>query len=165
MLAPYDHHVQGTPVWVRRAPAKTTRKVHSLEITRTPSATRLGPDHWFTGQVWMEELAAPPSPSRVHLLRVHFTPGARTAWHTHGLGQILYVTEGVGLVQRRGGPVQIIRAGDVVHFAPNEDHWHGAHPDHFMTHLALHELGDDGEVANWGSHVSDAEYTAQPLET
>ena len=111
-----------------------------MEITRTPAGTRSGPDHWFTGQVWMEELAAPPAPSRVHALRVHFTPGARTAWHRHALGQVLYVTEGVGLVQRRGAPPQTIRAGDVVWFEPDEDHWHGAAPDHFMTHIAIHEL-------------------------
>ncbi len=135
-----------------------------VNVTRTHSDTRPGPDHWFTGQVWMEELAAPPAPSRVHMLRVHFTPGARTAWHRHGLGQILYVTEGIGLVQRRGEPPRIIRAGDVVWFEPDEEHWHGAAPNHFMTHLALHELHEDGEVADWGAQVTDEEYLAPPRE-
>jgi quercetin dioxygenase-like cupin family protein len=152
--------VRGQP---RPAP-DVQEKVFAVKITQIPGATRSGPEDWFTGQVWMEELAAPPAPSRVHLLRVHFTPGARTAWHRHGLGQVLYVTEGVGLVQRRGTPPRVIRAGDVVWFEPDEDHWHGAAPDHFMTHLALHELGPDGNVADWGEQVTDAEYLLPPIE-
>lgn len=133
-----------------------------MEITRTLTPTRRGPDHWFTGEVWLEDIADPPAPSRMHMLRVHFPPGARTAWHRHGLGQVLYVTEGVGLVQRRGAAPQLIRAGDIVWFAPGEEHWHGASPDHFMTHLALHELDADGNVADWGPQVTEEEYRQAP---
>ena len=89
---------------------------------------------------------------------VHFAPGARTAWHTHPHGQTIWVTEGEGRAQRRGGPVEVIRAGDRVFFAPGEDHWHGAAPDRFMTHLAMHQVGDDGSAVAWGDHVTDAEY-------
>jgi len=141
-----------------------TRKAPAVEITRTPAGTRSGPEHWFTGQVWLEELAAPPAPSRVHALRVHFTPGARTAWHRHALGQVLYVTEGIGLVQRRGAPPETIRSGDVVWFEPDEDHWHGAAPNHFMTHIAIHELDAQGDVADWGDQVTDDEYRQAALE-
>ena len=93
---------------------------------------------------------------------MHFTPGARTAWHTHPHGQTIWVTEGVGLVQRRGGPVEVINAGDRVFFEPGEEHWHGAAPNRFMTHLALHEADDRGNVATWGDHVTDVEYGAGP---
>jgi quercetin dioxygenase-like cupin family protein len=93
---------------------------------------------------------------------VHFTPGARTAWHTHPLGQSIYVTEGVGLCQRRGGPVEVIRPGDRVFFAPGEEHWHGAAPNRFMAHLALNEVDEDHGAAEWGEHVSDEEYAAAP---
>jgi quercetin dioxygenase-like cupin family protein len=147
-----------------RVDTLSIRKAPVVEITRTPAGTRPGPAHWFTGQVWMEDLAAPPAPSRVHALRVHFPPGARTAWHRHALGQVLYVTEGIGLVQRRGAPPQVIRAGDVVWFEPDEDHWHGAAPDHFMTHIAIHELNEEGEVADWGDQVSEDEYRQPSLD-
>ena len=91
---------------------------------------------------------------------MHFTPGARTGWHKHPNGQVLHVTEGVGLAQRRGGGVEQIRAGDTVRFDAGEDHWHGAAPGHFMTHLALHEADEDGNDAYWGEKVSDEEYFA-----
>jgi quercetin dioxygenase-like cupin family protein len=91
---------------------------------------------------------------------VHFSPGARTAWHTHSNGQTIYVTEGLGLCQRRGGPVEVIRPGDRVFFEPGEDHWHGAAPDRFMTHLAMLEVDGEGASATWGDQVSDAEYGA-----
>jgi quercetin dioxygenase-like cupin family protein len=99
---------------------------------------------------------------RDHASSVHFTPGARTAWHTHPNGQTIYVTEGVGLCQRRGGPVEVIRPGDRVFFEPAEEHWHGATADRFMTHLALLEVDADGNSATWGAHVSDEEYGQQP---
>ena len=89
---------------------------------------------------------------------MHFTPGARTAWHEHPRGQILHVLEGSGRVQSRGGPVEEIRAGDTVVAEPGEWHWHGAGPGAFMTHLALQEAGDDGAHAHWGDHVSDEDY-------
>jgi quercetin dioxygenase-like cupin family protein len=94
---------------------------------------------------------------RAQLLSVHFTPGARTAWHKHPHGQVLHVTEGEGRVQTRGGPVETIRAGDTITFEPDEEHWHGASPTTFMTHLALQEADDEGVPAYWGDHVSDEE--------
>jgi quercetin dioxygenase-like cupin family protein len=133
-----------------------------MQITRTPANTRRAPAEWFTGEVWIDEIAAAPPPSRLRAFSVHFTPGARTAWHQHPFGQVIHVTEGVGLAQRRGGPVERIRAGDSVRFEPDEDHWHGAAPEWFMTHLALHEAGPDGADARWGEHVTDEEYMAQP---
>lgn len=131
-----------------------------MEIIRERPASIRGSADWFHGEVWIDGLAANPAPSRVRLVSVHFCPGARTAWHTHPVGQVLHITEGVGLVQRRGGPVETVRAGDTVHFAPDEDHWHGAAPDNFMTHLAMHEASDAGEHVVWGDHVTDAEYGA-----
>lgn len=133
-----------------------------MDIKRTHANTRPGPADWFTGQVWIDDIAAPPAPSRLHVVLVHFTPGARTAWHTHPMGQILHVTQGQGLAQRRGAPPQIIRAGDTIEFAPGEEHWHGAGPHHFMTHLALHEHGEDGVATHWLPHVTDEEYAEPP---
>jgi quercetin dioxygenase-like cupin family protein len=108
-------------------------------------------------------VAVATAPSRVQANLVHFTPGARTAWHTHPLGQTIYVTEGVGLVQRRGGPIERIHPGDRVFFEPDEDHWHGAAPSRFMVHLALNEVDDDHPAAEWGEHVTDEEYAAAPV--
>ena len=133
-----------------------------MDITRPVVETRPGPPEWFTGTVYLDQVAAPPPPARLRSYSVHFTPGARTAWHTHPLGQTIFVTEGVGLTQRRGGPVEVIRPGDRVHFEPDEDHWHGAAPNRFMTHLALHEADEDGNDARWGDHVTDEEYAAAP---
>ena len=133
-----------------------------MEITRTRPPSRRGPAEWFTGDVFIDPIAAGPGPSRLRALSVHFTPGARTAWHTHPLGQVIHVTEGAGLAQRAGGPVERIRAGDTVRFEPGEVHWHGAAPESFMTHLALHEAGDDGSDADWGAHVTDDEYREPP---
>jgi quercetin dioxygenase-like cupin family protein len=130
-----------------------------MDITRD-AATTAGPADWFTGTVLIDPVAAPAAGARIAAASVHFAPGARTAWHTHPRGQTIWVTEGAGLCQRRGGPVEVIRPGDRVFFAPGEDHWHGAAPDRFMTHLAMHEVGDDGAAAAWGDHVSDAEYGA-----
>jgi quercetin dioxygenase-like cupin family protein len=89
---------------------------------------------------------------------VHFTPGARTAWHTHPYGQTIYVTEGIGRCQRDGGPIEVIHPGDRVYFEPGENHWHGAAPNRFMTHLAMQEVDDSGSPVVWGRHVSDDEY-------
>jgi quercetin dioxygenase-like cupin family protein len=121
-----------------------------MEITRSSIDTAKGPDEWFTGDVYIDALAAPRAPARVQANLVHFTPGARTAWHTHPLGQTIYVTEGMGLAQRRGGPIEVIRPGDRVFFEPNEDHWHGAAPNRFMVHLALNEIDEEHVAANWG---------------
>jgi len=133
-----------------------------MEITRNPVETARGPDEWFTGDVHIDVVAANPAPSRVQAASVHFAPGARTAWHTHPLGQAILVTEGIGRAQREGGPVEEIRPGDRVYFEPGERHWHGAAPGRFMTHLAIQEAGDDGDPVSWGEHVTDEEYAAPP---
>jgi quercetin dioxygenase-like cupin family protein len=133
-----------------------------MEITRNSVKTTEGPSEWFTGAVYIDTVATPSDASRVNASSVHFTPRARTAWHTHPHGQTIYVTEGVGLAQRRGGPIEIIRPGDRVFFEPGEDHWHGAAPNRFMTHLAMVEVDDDGNSATWGAHVSEEEYGATP---
>jgi quercetin dioxygenase-like cupin family protein len=133
-----------------------------MRITRNSIATLPGPSDWFTGTVYIDPIAAPSAGSRAQASSVHFTPGARTAWHTHPHGQTIYVTEGVGRCQRRGGPVAVIRPGDRVFFEPGEEHWHGAAPDRFMSHLALLEVDDKGSSATWGAHVTDEEYGRQP---
>jgi len=131
-----------------------------MRVTRNTIETTLGPSDWFTGAVYLDTVATPSEPSRLSASSVHFTPGARTAWHTHPFGQTIFVIEGVGLCQRRGGSVEVIRAGDRVFFEPGEDHWHGAAPDRFMTHLAMLEVDDAGDYATWGEHVTDDEYGA-----
>jgi quercetin dioxygenase-like cupin family protein len=133
-----------------------------VKVTRNSQETGAGPSEWFTGDVYVDAVASPAEPSRVAAASVHFAPGARTAWHTHPLGQTIWVTEGVGRCQRRGGPIEVIRAGDSVFFDPDEDHWHGAAPDRFMTHLAIQEVDDQGSPVTWGEHVTDAEYMAEP---
>ena len=120
----------------------------------SPSAQ--GPADWFSGQVWIDPITSGHGPAPLSLGNVHFTPGARTAWHSHAIAQTLHVTEGEGLVQSRGEPIIRIRPGDAVHISGDEWHWHGAGPDHFMTHLALTE-GD----TTWGEHVTDEEYAAE----
>jgi quercetin dioxygenase-like cupin family protein len=131
-------------------------------VTRSGIETTPGPAEWFTGAVYLDTVATPRGGSRLSVWSVHFTPGARTAWHTHPNGQTIFVTQGVGLAQRRGGPVEVIRPGDRVFFEPGEDHWHGAAPGQFMTHLAMLEVGEDGTSATWEAHVSDQEYGAAP---
>ena len=132
-----------------------------MQITRNTVETTPGPSDWFTGAVYIDTVAA-PSDSRLNASSVHFTPGARTAWHTHPNGQTIYVLEGVGRAQRRGGPVDVIRPGDRVFFDPGEEHWHGAAPTRFMTHIAMLEVDEDGNPAAWGDHVTDEEYGAAP---
>ena len=131
-----------------------------MEITRNSLETSRGPSEWFTGDVYLDAVATPSDSSQLFAASVHFTPGARTAWHTHPRGQTIYVTDGVGVCQRRGGQVEVIRPGDRVFFAPGEDHWHGAAPDRFMTHLAMLDVDEAGESATWGEHVTDEEYGA-----
>ncbi len=116
----------------------------------------------FTGDVFFDEIAIGQEPSRLRVVAVHFTPGARSAWHVHTLGQTLYVTEGIGRVQAQGGNMLVIRAGDTVYTPPGEWHWHGAAPDHFMTHLAIWEAPATGPEYEWGEHVTDEEYGQQP---
>jgi quercetin dioxygenase-like cupin family protein len=133
-----------------------------MQITRNSIDTRLGPGDWFTGAVYVDTVAPPANGSRVSASNVHFAPGARTAWHTHPNGQTIWVTEGVGLCQRRGGPIEVIRPGDRVFFEPGENHWHGAAPDRFMAHIAMQEADETGSAVAWGRHVSDEEYGAAP---
>jgi quercetin dioxygenase-like cupin family protein len=133
-----------------------------MDVTRSSIETAKGPADWFTGDVYIDAVAAAPSPARVQAALVHFTPGARTAWHTHPLGQTIFVTEGVGRCQQEGGPVVEIRPGDRVFFAPGENHWHGAAPDRFMAHVAIQEADESGSPVSWGEHVSDDDYTAAP---
>jgi quercetin dioxygenase-like cupin family protein len=125
---------------------------------RQPSAK--GPAEWFTGDVWIDVIARGEEPSRMPVSAVRFTPGSRTAWHSHALGQTLWVTEGAGLVQSRGGGVTEIRPDDVIYTSADEWHWHGATPDHFMAHISITEgVGDTGKPeADWGAHVTEDEY-------
>jgi quercetin dioxygenase-like cupin family protein len=126
--------------------------------------TAQGPADWFTGDVYLDGIVRGEEPSRVRVNAVHFTPSARTAWHSHAVGQTLYVTEGQGLVQARGGHVTELRPGDIVHAPGGEWHWHGAAPDHFMTHLSITEAGAPGDErpeTDWGEHVTEEEYGAR----
>ena len=116
-----------------------------------------GPADWFTGTVRMDPLFSAPAPARAVGAAVTFEPGARTAWHTHPLGQTLIVVSGLGLAQREGGQVEEIRPGDVVLFAPGEKHWHGASPATAMTHIAIQEALD-GKMVEWLEHVTDEQY-------
>ena len=129
-----------------------------IRLAETIPTTR-GPANYFSGTVWVEALVEAPSPARLRAARVTFEPGARTAWHTHPLGQTLYVLSGVGLIQLWGQAAQRIKPGDAVWISPGEKHWHGARPGNAMTHLALQE-SLDGSVAEWMELVSDEEYAA-----
>jgi quercetin dioxygenase-like cupin family protein len=120
-------------------------------------ASDTGSPDYFTGTVRMDPLITAPDPARLRGVTVTFEPGARTAWHTHPLGQTLIVTAGLGRAQRDGGPVEVIRPGDVIWFDPGEKHWHGAAPDCAMTHIALQEALD-GKAVEWLEQVTDAQY-------
>ncbi len=129
-----------------------------MEIMRVGSkASAKGPSDWFTGTVRIDPLFQSPDPALVQVANVTFEPGARTAWHTHPLGQTLIITSGCGWAQRWGGPIEEVRPGDVVWFAPQEKHWHGAAPAVAMTHIAIQER-KDGKVVEWMEHVSDEQY-------
>jgi quercetin dioxygenase-like cupin family protein len=133
-----------------------------MKITRSVNDTNKGPEDWFTGNVYVDTVRNPDEQTKIGAANVHFTPGARTAWHTHPKGQTVYVTEGVGLCQCEGKPIEIIRPGDVVYFEPNENHWHGATKNRFMAHIAMQEADDQGSIVTWGKHVLDEEYNKQP---
>jgi quercetin dioxygenase-like cupin family protein len=122
-------------------------------------ATRRAPKEYFTGTVWQDPIITAQPPMQLNSSRVAFEPGARTAWHTHPLGQTLYVIQGVGRVQAKGGPIHEIRAGDVVWIPPGEKHWHGAAPTTGMVHIAMQEALDGSHVT-WMEHVTDADYSA-----
>jgi quercetin dioxygenase-like cupin family protein len=129
-------------------------------LPKQPSAK--GPAEMFTGDVWYDVIYAGQEPSRMRVNMVRFAPCARTAWHSHAAGQTLHVTEGIGLVQSRGGRLIVMRPGDTVYTPPGEWHWHGAAPDNFMTHLAMWESPgpDNGPETTWGDFVTDDEYNA-----
>ncbi|HXM14200.1 MAG TPA: cupin domain-containing protein [Candidatus Eremiobacteraceae bacterium] len=129
-----------------------------MDIKRSGSqASNKGPADWFTGTVRIDPLFQAAQPARAVGASVTFEPGARTAWHTHPLGQTLIVSAGAGLAQRWGGPIEEIRPGDVVWFAPGEKHWHGASPTTAMTHIAIQEALD-GKAVEWLEHVNDEQY-------
>ena len=128
---------------------------------KQPSAK--GPSQLFTGDVWIDTVANGKEPSRIRVNIVRFAPSSRTAWHSHALGQTLFVTEGAGLVQSRGGEVTQIRTGDIVYTPADEWHWHGADSEHFMTHISMTEGVGDGPKpeSQWGEPVTDVEYRGQ----
>ena len=130
-------------------------------LSSNDRASRKGPSDWFTGNVWLDEIAVGAEPSRLGFFRVSFEPGARTAWHTHPVGQTLHVLTGSGLVQLEGQPVQEIHPGDTVVIAPNERHWHGASANNTMVHLAIQEMNDQGVNVVWMEPVTDQEYNAR----
>jgi len=136
-----------------------------MEIKRIGSQpSSKGPADWFTGTVRIDPLFQPNAPARASGASVTFEPGARTAWHTHPLGQTLIVTSGLGWAQCEDGPIEEIRPGDVVWFSPNEKHWHGATPTKAMTHIAIQEALD-GKVVDWMEHVTDKEYLSGTQES
>ena len=132
-----------------------------MEVIPAGGSTK-GPESMFTGDVYFDVIIKGEEPSRVRVNSVHFTPGARTAWHSHAVGQTLHVTEGIGVVQSRGGEIVVMRPGDTVYTPPGEWHWHGAATGHFMTHLAIWEAPASGPESEWGDLVTDAEYQRQP---
>ena len=122
-------------------------------------ATKRAPDNYFTGTVWQDPIVTAPEPARLAAFRVTFEPGARTAWHSHPLGQTLYVISGIGRIQTASGPVREIRPGDTVWIPPGEKHWHGASPTNAMCHIAMQEA-QNGNTATWMEMVSDEEYAS-----
>ena len=136
-----------------------------MQITRNSLDTGAGPGDWFTGDVYIDTITTPSNDWRIGAAAVHFTPGARTAWHTHPHGQTIWVTEGIGLCQREGGAIEVIRPGDRVFFEPGENHWHGATASRFMTHIAMQQADEHGNVVTWGNHVTDSDYAAAPATT
>ena len=129
-------------------------------LTNEMRSCRKGPEAWFTGTVWINEIVIGGAPARFQANRVAFEPGARTAWHTHPMGQALHVEAGLGRVQLKGGPVQEIRPGDSVWIEAGEEHWHGAAPGYTMVHLAIQEADAQGVNVVWLDKVTDEEYAA-----
>jgi quercetin dioxygenase-like cupin family protein len=134
-----------------------------MQIKRsTAQPSQPGSRDWFTGIVWLDEIAIGVAPSVLRVHSVTFEPGARTAWHTHPVGQVLHGLSGVGRVQRQSGPIEEIRPGDTVWVSPGEHHWHGAAPDRLFVHLAIQEARADGNEAEWFDHVTNDEYQLEP---
>jgi quercetin dioxygenase-like cupin family protein len=136
-----------------------------MQITRNELDTTAGPEDWFAGDVYIDIVGTPTPPSRVMGGVVRFAPGARTAWHTHPVGQTIFVTEGIGLCQREGGPIEELSPGDRVFFEPGENHWHGATATRFHSQIAYQEADDSGNHTTWGRHVSDDEYAGHSSST
>ena len=130
-----------------------------MELLERPATMKL-PAEWFTGDAWADVIYRGQEPSKARANMVRFSPGARTAWHSHGLGQTLYIVEGIALIHSRGGRILEAHPGDVVWTPPGEEHWHGAAPDRFMAHIAMQESDETGSAVAWGRHVSDEEYDA-----
>jgi quercetin dioxygenase-like cupin family protein len=128
-----------------------------VEIKPKPPTNR-APRETFTGDAWLDVIVRGEEPSRVRVSIVRFAPGARNAWHRHAVGQTVHIADGVGRMQARGEAVMEVRAGDTIHTPPGEWHWHGAAPEHFMTHLAIWEAPAEGEETDWGEQVTDLEY-------
>jgi quercetin dioxygenase-like cupin family protein len=148
----------------RHPRSAATRMGGTMKIlTSELHTSRRGPEAYFTGTVWLNEIVGATPPSHLKAIRVWFAPGSRTAWHTHPVGQTLHVLDGLGLVQTAGKAPQIIRPGDTVSIAPQERHWHGAAPGRTMTHLALQETDEHGSDVVWLEHVSDDEYSQPPI--
>jgi quercetin dioxygenase-like cupin family protein len=132
-----------------------------MEITKNGTQASVeGPEDWFTGDVRIDPLFQTEEPARAAGASVTFEPGARTAWHTHPLGQTLVITSGHGLVQREDGPIEEVNPGDVVWFPPGEKHWHGATPETAMSHIAIQEA-KDGKAVDWLEHVTDEQYPSE----
>jgi quercetin dioxygenase-like cupin family protein len=129
-----------------------------MKVTRSAGQTVQGPADWFTGTVFMDTVRNPDEQSAIGSAHVRFMPAGRTVWHSHPKGQTLYVTDGIGYVSHRGGEIVEIRPGDVVYIEPGEEHWHGATPDRFMSHVAMQEADDQGQVVTWLEPVSDEDY-------
>ena len=148
----------GVTIFANVHATRARSKEFNMDIKRSGSQlSRKGPPEWFTGLVRIDPLFQSPQPARAGAGSVTFEPGARTAWHTHPLGQTLIITSGLGWVQREGGPIEEVRAGDVVWFPPGLKHWHGATPTTAMTHIAVQELVD-GKNVDWMEKVSDEQY-------
>jgi quercetin dioxygenase-like cupin family protein len=133
-----------------------------MQITRNTLETGPGPAHWFSGSVFIDTITSPEGDWNLGAAAVHFTPGARTAWHTHPRGQTIWVTEGVGLCQREGGPIEVSRPGARVFFEPGENHWNGATANRLMTHVAMQLADESGSPVTWGEHVSAEDYDKAP---
>lgn len=138
--------------------------MRSRVVRANAGQTKLAPGDAFVGTVLQDQVYAPEGPSRMRATKVTFTPGGRTNWHSHAVGQVLYVLSGVGRYQLEGEQVQEIRPGDTVIIPPDARHWHGSAPDQMMAHLAMSESDDQGRGTSWQEPVSDADYTAEPTQ-
>jgi quercetin dioxygenase-like cupin family protein len=159
-----DHIADGLPGHGRTRSHQSTGQNQqpegtTMKITQNSTDTAQGPADWFTGTVFIDTVRDPDQQTAIGCAHVRFAPGARTAWHSHPKGQTLYVTDGIGLVNRRGGEPVEIRPGDVVYIEPGEEHWHGATPNRFMAHVAMQEADDQGKVITWLDHVTNDEYS------